>query len=84
MKRFSGDHPFRWGLITEYLSTNLHMNRYTSFFKGCHFKNTIVDGYSIIIASRWRAKLIMETKITNSYINTIVFDPCCMFVEGES
>ena len=24
------------------------MNRYASFFKGCRFKNTIVDGYSVI------------------------------------
>ena len=28
--------------------TNLHMNRYASFFKGCHIKNTIVDWYSVI------------------------------------
>ena len=50
----------------------------------CSSKNTIVDGYSIITAYRQRAKLIMETKTINSYMNTIVFDQCCMLVEGES
>ena len=35
-------------LTSEYLSTNLHMNRYASFFKGCRFKNTIVDRYSVV------------------------------------
>ena len=38
----------KWCAITEHPSTNLHMNRYASFFKGCRFKNTIVDGYSVI------------------------------------
>ena len=35
-------------LLTEYPSTNFHMKRFASFFKGCRFKNTIVDGYSDI------------------------------------
>ena len=34
--------------ITEYPSANLHMNWYASFFKGCCFKNTLMDGYSVI------------------------------------
>ena len=29
-------------------ATNLHMNRYALFFKGCCFKNTIVDRYSVV------------------------------------
>ena len=38
----------RYREITEYPSTNLRMNRYASFFRGCRSKKTIVDGYSVI------------------------------------
>ena len=36
------------------------MNRYASFFKGYRFKNTIVDGYSVVGLVRFIAVCIIK------------------------
>jgi len=59
-------------LYTEYPFTNLHMNRYASFFG---FKNTLVDGYSVILlhiihstAKQVMYNLLPRALVRNSYI----------------
>ena len=58
-----------------YPFTNLHMHRYASFFRGCRVKNSLVDGYSVILlpiiystAKQVMYNLLPRTLVRNSYI----------------
>ena len=53
------------------------MNRYASFFKGCRFKNTIVDGHSVV-ALKNQQKI---NKQLNAAETQIFYTVLCMPVE---
>ena len=70
----------------EYPFTNLHMNRYALFFRGCGFKKTLVDGYSVILLHiiHSTAKQVMYNLLPRALVrNSCIFQNYQAFSENH-